>query len=152
ELLAALADVLGRALDAVAEPRAAAGAGAHPERELERALAVAPAHVDAVEIVLGEDAALDGLAHPRDRRRRRHRVDAESVARVVTRGDELDVVVEEVRAEPDERLVVGTADVGEPARLDLDDALARHRAVAARQLLGDVLVDGLAVDLESLLR
>ena len=76
-----------------------------------------------------------------ERHRRADRVDAVAIARVVARGDELEVVVEEVRAEADDRLVVRAADVGEAARLDLDDALARHRAVAARQLLGDVLVD-----------
>ncbi len=41
-------------------------------------------------------------------------------------------------AEADDRLVVGPPHVGEAAALDRDDALARHRAVAARELLGDV--------------
>ena len=107
--------MLGRALDAVAEPRAAAVAVAHLDRERERGLAVAPAHVDAVEVARREDALLDRLAHPGERRRRAHRVDAVAVARVVAGGDELDVVVEEVRAEADDRLVVGPAHVGEAA-------------------------------------
>ena len=139
EALAAAADVLGRARDAVAQPRAAALAVAHLDRERERALAVAPAHVDAVEVGRREDPLLDRLAHPRERRARAHRVDAVAVARVVARGDDLEVVVQEVRAEADDRLVVGPAHVGEAAALHRDDALARRRAVAARQLLRDVL-------------
>src|SRR5690606_32919162 len=128
------AEVRGGTLDAVAEPRAAARGGAELDREGERGLAVAPAHVDAVEVGGGEVAALDGLAHPRDRGRGADGVDAEAVACVVAGGDELDVVVEDVRAEPDDRLVVRAPDVGEVARLDLDDTLAWHRAVAAGQL------------------
>src|SRR5262249_56076209 len=68
---------------AVAQPRAAALAGSHLDRERECALAVAPAHVDAVELGRREDPLLDRLAHPRERRARAHRVDSVAVARLL---------------------------------------------------------------------
>ena len=56
--LSAATDVPRRGSEAVPEPLPAALAFAHLDREGKRALAVAPAHVYAVEIVDGEVAAL----------------------------------------------------------------------------------------------
>src|SRR5262245_40053129 len=82
--LAAFADMLSRALHAVAEPGATAFPATHLDRQCQRALTIAPAHVDSVEILRGQDALLDRLAYPSQRGRRAHGVDAEPVTRVVT--------------------------------------------------------------------
>ena len=119
------------------------GAGRRIEEDMrERPFAVAPAHVDAVELGGREDAAFDGFAHPGEGGARAECVHAVTVAGVVAGGDGLEILVEDVGAEADDGLVVGAPDVGESTLLERDDPLARRRAVAARELLGDDLVGG----------
>ena len=80
-------------------------------------LAVAPAHVDAVELGGREDALLDRLAGPRQRGARAHGVEPVAVAGVVAGGDQLEVVMNGGGGEAEEQREVHL-DLGVPGAAD----------------------------------